>query len=504
MAQTTEVLLSARGVCKAFGPTRALIDVDIDVRRGEIRGLIGENGSGKSTLSSIVAGALRCDEGSFVFNGRPYLPKNMVNAQNKGVSMVIQEMGIIPQITVASNIYSGRLEQFRNRFGILRWSRINREADAILADIGAPGIKGSMMIDQLNFEDRKIVEIARAMVVKPDLLIIDETTTALAQKGRSIIYNLIDRMYRDNKAVLFISHDLDELMRVCNTITVLRDGVIIGTLAKEDMSVNTMRRMMVGRELSGSYYRADYDGSCGDEVVLTARQVTLNPFFENIDLELRKGEILGLGGLSNCGMHELGRVLFGIEKPITGYVKLNRAGINISNTMTAVQNRMAYVSKDRDKEAIILDASIRSNVALPSLNNLTGVGKFVPPGVEKRLAREQIKTMSIKCRNEKQSCKELSGGNKQKVVFAKWLAKESDIMILDCPTRGIDVGVKADMYRLMMELKKQGKSIIMISEEILELIGMSDRMLLLKDGTIKKELKRDANIAEKDIIEYII
>jgi ribose transport system ATP-binding protein len=504
MAQIAEVLLSARRVCKAFGPTRALIDVDIDVRRGEIRGLIGENGSGKSTLSSIVAGALRCDEGSFVFKGKPYLPKNMVNAQNQGVSMVIQEMGVIPQITVASNIYSGRLEQFRNHLGLLSWSRINREADAILADIGAPGIKGSMMIDQLNFEDRKIVEIARAMVVKPDLLIIDETTTALAQKGRSIIYNLIDRMYRDNKAVLFISHDLDELMRVCNTITVLRDGVIIGTLAKEDMSVNTMRRMMVGRELSGSYYRADYDGSYGDEVVLTARQVTLSPFFENIDLELHKGEILGLGGLSNCGMHELGRVLFGIEKSITGYVKLNRAGVNVSNTTVAVQNRMAYVSKDRDREAIILDASIRSNVALPSLKNLSTLGKFIPPKMEKILAREQIKTMSIKCRNEKQSCVELSGGNKQKVVFAKWLAKESDIMILDCPTRGIDVGVKADMYRLINELKKQGKSIIMISEEILELIGMSDRMLLLKDGTIKKELKRDVNISEKDIIEYII
>lgn len=504
MAEDSGVLLSARGVCKAFGPTRALIDVGIDVRRGEVRGLIGENGSGKSTLSAIVAGALGCDEGTFALKGNPYMPKNMVDAQNRGISMVIQEMGTIPRITVASNIFSGRLEQFRNRLGLLAWSRINREADAILADIGAPDIKGSMMIDQLNFEDRKIVEIARAMVVKPDLLIIDETTTALAQKGRTIIYNLIDRMHRENRAVLFISHDLDELMRVCNTITVLRDGVIIGTLTKENMSVNIMRSMMVGRELSGSYYRADYDGSYNDEIVLTAHQVTLSPYFENIDLELHKGEILGLGGLSSCGMHELGRVLFGIEKPITGYVKLNRTGTKVSNTTVAVQNRMAYVSKDRDKEAIILDASIRSNVVLPSLKNLTRAHVFISPGAEKKMTGDQIKTMSIKCRNGAQSCKELSGGNKQKVVFAKWLAKESDIMILDCPTRGIDVGVKADMYRLMMELKKAGKAIIMISEELLELIGMSDRMLIFKDGEIKKELKRSAGLEEKDIIEYII
>jgi ribose transport system ATP-binding protein len=293
-------------------------------------------------------------------------------------------------------------------------------------------------------------------------------------------------------------------MRVCNTITVLRDGVIIGTLTKDTMSVDTMRRMMVGRELSDNYYRADYDGSCRDEVVLTAHQVTLSPYFENIDLELHRGEILGFGGLSNCGMHELGRVLFGIEKPITGYVKLNQTGVNVANTSVAVQNRMAYVSKDRDKEAIILDASIQSNVVLPSLKNLTQAHIFISPRAEKKLTQDQIKTMSIKCRNGAQSCKELSGGNKQKVVFAKWLAKESDIMILDCPTRGIDVGVKADMYRLMMELKKAGKAIIMISEELLELIGMSDRMLIFKDGAITKEFRRSADLEEKDVIEYII
>jgi ribose transport system ATP-binding protein len=361
-----------------------------------------------------------------------------------------------------------------------------------------------MMIDQLNFEDRKIVEIARAMVSKPELLIIDETTTALAQKGRTIIYNLIERMYREHKAVLFISHDLDELVRVCNSSTVLRDGVIIGTLDKEHMSIEQMRKMMVGRELSGSYYRADYDGRSSGEVALRAHQLSLSPYFENIDLELHRGEILGLGGLSNCGMHELGRVLFGIEKPITGYVELPLQGIRITGTAAAVRNRMAYVSKDRDKEAIILDASIKSNIVLPSLKNLTTGGVFIPPGAEKKAAREQIKTMSIKCRNEKQACTELSGGNKQKVVFSKWLAKESDIMILDCPTRGIDVGVKADMYRLMTELKKAGKAIIMISEELLELIGMSDRMLILKDGEVQKELMRSAELAEKDVIEYII
>jgi ribose transport system ATP-binding protein len=499
-----EVLLNAKGVCKAFGPTRALIDVDVEVRPGEIRGLIGENGSGKSTFSSIVAGAQKPDEGSFELKGAPYSPKSMNDAQNHGVSMIIQEMGTIPKVTVASNIFAGRLDRFHNKFGLLSWNKINRAADAALADIGAPDIRGAMMIDSLNFEDRKIVEIARAMVTKPELLIIDETTTALAVKGRTIIYNLIKRMHAENKAVLFISHDLEELVEVCNTITVLRDGVIIGTLEKSGMDINVMRKMMVGRELTGSYYRADWDGSYSDSVALRAHQISLSPFFENVDIELHKGEILGFGGLSNCGMHEVGRVLFGIEKPITGYVELPESGVRVENASGAVRNRMAYVSKDRDKEAIILDASIKSNVVLPSLKDLSVKSVFIPPAAEKKMVDEQIKTMSIKCRNGRQACKELSGGNKQKVVFSKWLAQKSDIMILDCPTRGIDVGVKADMYRLMMELKREGKAIIMISEELPELIGMSDRTLIFKDGEIKKQFTRSADLGEKDLIEHII
>ena len=499
------ILLTATGICKAFGPTRALIDVDLEIKRGEIRGLIGENGSGKSTFAAVAAGALAMDSGSFILNGESYAPKNMVDAQNKGVGIIVQEMGTIPGITVASNIFAGRLEQFGRRVSrLLNMKELYSQAQAALDDIGASDIDAAQMIDKYNFEDRKIVEVARAMVEKPDLLIIDETTTALAQKGRAIIYNLIRRMQEENKSVLFISHDLQELMEVCSSITVLRDGVVIDTLEHESMNVEKMRMSMVGRELTGSYYRDDYDGSCGGEVALRAKQVTLHPYFRNIDLEVRKGEILGLGGLSNCGMHELGRVLFGIEKPITGYVELGSGSVRVADPYIAVRNKMAYVSKDRDKEAIILNATIVSNIAVPSLRVLSKALGYISRSSEKALARAQIKALSIKCRNERQLCKELSGGNKQKVVFSKWLAKESDVMILDCPTRGIDVGVKADMYKLMMTLKKQGKAIIMISEELLELIGMSDRMLILKDGKINAEINRSESLRESDIIKHML
>ena len=498
-----DIFFSARGICKAFGSTRALKDVDIDISRGEIRGLIGENGSGKSTFSSIAAGAQKKDAGTFYIDGEEYDPQNMRDAQDRGISMIIQETGAIPKISVAANIFAGRLEQF-SKHGLLDWKTINAKANEILEEIGAPEIKATMPINALNFEDKKIVEIARAMVTNPQLLIIDETTTALATKGRKIIYSLIERMHRENKAVIFISHDLDELMEVCNTITVLRDGVVISTLTKEEMSVETMRNLMVGRELVGSYYRPDFDGSCSDEVLLDVKQLSLRPYFKNIDLQLHRGEILGFGGLSDCGMHEIGSTLFGIHKPITGKVTVKDGSVVIDSPVTAVNNNIAYISKDRDRESIILNASIKSNIVLPSLKKLRGALGYISRRKENELSDSQIETMHVKCRNRDQQVKELSGGNKQKVVFSKWLGTDCDIFIMDCPTRGIDVGVKADMYKLMMELKKAGKGIIMISEELVELIGMSDRILLFKDGELKKELMRSENLGEKDVINYII
>ena len=492
--------LSAHKICKSFGPTHALVDVDVTVKRGEIRGLIGENGSGKSTFSSIVAGAQRADSGSFELEGKPYDPRHMVDAQNHGISMIVQEMGTIGTISVASNIFIGRLEEY-TKAGVVDFKTLNRKANEILADIGASDIKAETLTMRLNFEDRKIVEIARAMVCNPQLLIVDETTTALAHKGRTILYRLIKRMHDENKAVLFISHDLDELIEVCNTITVLRDGHIIDTLERDRMSVPLMRNLMVGRELTGAYFREDYDGSHGSEIVIKAEHLTYG-LLEDFSMELHKGEILGIGGLSACGMHELGKLLFGALKPLTG--KVFKDGVLIDGTVTAVQNKIAYVSKERDKEGIILNASIMENIVVPSYDELSGKFGFISSGEEKKLAQKGSDDMRIKCRNVNQRVSELSGGNKQKVVFAKWLAKDCDVFILDCPTRGIDVGVKASMYQLIYKLKKEDKSIIMISEELPELIGMSDRMMLMKDGKISAFVDRDKSVTEQTIIEHII
>jgi ribose transport system ATP-binding protein len=417
--------------------------------------------------------------------------------------MIVQETGVIPRITVSANIFTGRLEKF-TKAGFLSVKKLHAAANKALQEIGAPEIRGEMLIDMLNFEDKKIVEIARAMSTSPDLLIIDETTTALATKGRTIIYNIIKRMRSEGKSVIFIGHDLSELMEICDSATVLRDGVVIDTLDKENMSIENMRTLMVGRELVGHFYREDYDGTSSSEVVLEAKRITLRPYFKNIDLKLYKGEILGLGGLADCGMHELGKVLFGFEKSLTGEVILHTTGKTINNCVTAVQNGIAYVSKDRDKESIIQTSTIMSNMVLPSLRKVGKRFGFISPKDEKNLSEAGIKSLRIKCRNAKQLVRELSGGNKQKVVFSKWIVADADVFILDCPTRGIDVGVKKDMYNLLMDLKHKGKSIIMISEELPELLGMSDRVVFIMNGEISHEAMRSEELTEQSVVKHII
>lgn len=503
MDNSNEVLLSCKNVCKNFGATRALINVDFELRRGEVCGLIGENGSGKSTLTSIFAGVQPQTSGELFCKGEPYSPGNMVNAQRHGVAMIVQEAATLPSIDVASNIFIGNYSSF-SKGGHLNVKKMHEEADRILEEIGAKEINGNMPLSRLNFEDRKIVEIARAMYLRPEVLIIDESTTALAQKGRQLIYKLIDKMRAERKGVIFISHDLEELETVCNKITCLRDGVMVGHLEGDRITTKNMRPLMVGRELTGSYYREDWDGTSSEDVVLDIKHITsADGYVKNFSAKLHKGEILGFGGLAGCGMHEVGRMLFGLDETITGEVVHVPSGTKIKGIQDAIGQNIGYVSKDRDRESIILNASIQSNTVMASYQKMTK-GLFISPKAEKKISDEQIEAMRTKCVSGKQFCSQLSGGNKQKVAFSKWLAAGSEVYILDCPTRGIDIGVKAAMYQMIYRFKKEGKAIIMISEELPELIGMSDRMIIMKDGEIAGEVMRGKDVTDTQLIEYMV
>ena len=494
-----EVVLSLKDMCKNFGVTVALNHVDLEVRAGEIRGLIGENGSGKSTISSIAAGMQPATSGDMTFKGDPWKPASALEAQNGGISMIVQEAGTIPNISVAENIFLGHEKMFAKGPFVIR-SRMVQEAQKLLDELGIP-ISAKQPTYTLDMQACKLIEIAKALYWKPDIFIVDETTTALSQEGRELLYKLMHQLADENKSVLFISHDLDELIEQCDAVTVLRDGVIIGSLDRDEFDPDLMKKMMVGREVKDDYYRSDMDG-WSNEVVLKADCITTLHELLCFDLELHKGEILGVGGLSECGMHTLGKALFGAEKVLDGQVV---AGTTVIDSCAkAISCGIAYTSKNRDRESLALSASIRDNIASTGYAVNRVLGPIISFKKEKQYVDRQIQDLSLKCASPYHAVNTLSGGNKQKVVFGKWMAADASILILDCPTRGIDIGVKAAMYKLIYQLKKQGKSIILISEELPELIGMSDRILIMKDGQVAHEALRSDNPTESDLIRYMI
>ncbi len=495
-------VIEVRGISKSFTSTKALQNVSLSVYGGEVHGLIGENGSGKSTLSSIISGNLKADEGEMFLFGEPYHPTDSFDASTHGISMIVQEQGTIDTISVAANICAGRENQYC-KFGILNAAKLAEDAGTLLRKIGVDDIYTNTLAGSLSFEDRKLVEIARAFYKTPELFIIDETTTALPQKGRTILYRLVEQLKQQGKAVIFISHDIDELIQVCNCVTILRDGKYIATLNQDEMNPHTMKSLMVGREVMDNFYRNDYEKpDLSRPVTLKLDHVSCG-ILKNISFELHQGEILGLAGLSDCGIHEVGRVAFGLEKPSGGTVVSPSHG-QVTSPHKAISYRIGFMSKNRDTESMLITLNIRENIVLPSLNDLKKLGFFITPGSERKLAGTWCEKLSVKMRDQDQSCSELSGGNKQKIVLAKWLGNNSDVFILDCPTRGIDIGVKETIYRIMEDLKKQGKSIIMISEELPEVIGMSDRILVMKDGCIVTEFLRDKALTEADVIQHMV
>lgn len=486
---------------KCFGPTVALDGVSFCAFEGEILGLIGENGSGKSTATSIYAGMQECDDGEMLFDSSPWSPSSMADALKKGVGMIVQESGTVPGISVAENIFLGETAEFMRGPFVSRKSMI-LAAQKALDSIGAGHIRAESPTFALDFQDRKLVEIAKVMVKAPKVLIVDETTTALSQTGRDIIYSIMNRMREEGKTVIFISHDLEELMAHCDRLTVLRDGRIIRTFSSDEFIADDIRTSMIGREMHGSYYRDDYDSSCAGEVVLQAEHLELGSALHDLSFALHSGEILGVGGLSHCGMHTLGKVLFGAEHPSGGSFTVR--GRTIANETEAMKAGMGYVAKDRDVESLCTDASIRDNISVAGLDRFATAGVFILPRKERLYVEEQISALSIKCSGADQYVSALSGGNKQKVAFGKWTGRDSDILILDCPTRGVDVGVKQAMYHLMDGMRRKGKSIVLISEEMTELIGMSDRILIMKDGKLEEEFARSRDLSEADVIRCMI
>jgi ribose transport system ATP-binding protein len=499
----SEAIFEIRGLNKSFGSTHANRNVDLSLRKGEIRGLIGENGSGKSTLISQIAGIYPPDSGEMIIGGQPYAPRNPVDAYNHNIAMVLQELGVVGNLPVGVNVFLGRTHQF-TKHGILNVKAMKKAAAQVFEtwDLPMPplgGDPGNMLI-----ESRKMVELARALSVDPNILLLDEITQSLSLNNRQKLYNVLKKLKAMGRSVILITHDVEEMIQITDTITVLRDGAVVGELVSAQTTPDQVKRMMVGRDLSGDYYRADRQTDYDEQVVLSVQDLTVPGELEDISFDLHAGEILGFCGLSDSGIHAVGKAVYGLSKASAGSVHLNGEDVDIRTPMQALKHHMGYVPKDRDNEAMMIDASIRENFTLPSLGELTGPVGYISPRSLNRLASQMVEQLSVKCTGIGQSASDLSGGNKQKINLGRWLAKDLKVLVLDCPTRGVDVGVKAYIYALMKEAKKKKIATILISDELTEVIGMADRLIVMKDGKMKRQISRDGDFTEQAIIEVMI
>jgi ABC-type sugar transport system ATPase subunit len=497
----SDAILRSENLCKRFGITTAVDDVSLEFEKGEIHGLIGENGSGKSTFCCTLCGIHPVSSGRFLLEGKEFKARSQVEANRRGVSIIVQEMGTLPGLTVAENIFLGEEDKFMR--GIVKNAgAMNREAQRLLDGHGFNRFVATQMIDNYSFEDRKLIEIVKATYFNPKILVVDETTTALSQSGREELFAVMERVKSAGNTVIFISHDLDEVIEHTDRISILRDGGLVGTVKSSEASAGELKRLMVGRELTNRYYRTDYGQPVSDEIVLTVDGVSVPGEMQDVSFRLHKGEILGIGGLSECGMHETGKAIFGASYGRSGSVTL-KGGYAVKSIHGAIRQGIAYASKDRDNESVVIADSIRDNICLPSLDDMSRHALLNNRRLDV-FAQKNAELMSVKMTGIDQYVSALSGGNKQKVVISRWLGKDSDILVLDSPTRGIDVKVKADIYALMGELKARGKSIIMISEELQELLGMSDRILIMKDGRINGEFMRNRDLGERDLITKMV
>lgn len=497
-------LLRVEKLNKSFGVTHANKNITMTLDQGEIRGLAGENGSGKSTLTSMISGMQAFDSGKMFIHGKEYAPHNPLEANEYKVSMVVQELGVITSLSGAKNLFLGKMESF-TALGIVNTRKMVKAARDIFAEWGLGEVPLEIPAAHLTMEQRKLIELARALSIDPDLLVLDEITQSLSHDTRQIIYHLKDKFKKRHKSMIIISHDLEETVDICDSITVLRDGEVVTTVSTEEITTDDLKQYMIGRKLEGDYYRTDESADYEDEVLLEVKDLGLkNGKLKNISFELHKGEILAVCGLSDAGIHTLGSAIFGMEEGRTGTVTDKNCGKELKTPLHMIRQQGAYLSKNRDEEGLMLQASIRDNLYIPSANELAGFLGYTKKRDINGFAQKAYDDFDVKATGIMQPIGRLSGGNKQKINLGRWLSKDLKYMILDCPTRGVDIGVKAYIYDILRKQKKEGVGFILISDELPEAIGMADRILILNNGEIKGEMTRGSNFSESKIIEVMI
>lgn len=482
MSTENQILLQLRNIGKSFGTTRALDSVDMDIYEGEIHAILGQNGAGKSTLVKILDNVHTDFEGSIIYRGEVIPRKEMSHLLTQKLGVVHQEFPLIPYLTVAENIFLSKMPESKGK--VINWKKLFSQTDELLQSLDI-SIDPRMKILDLTMAERQLVTIARAISRKPEVVIFDEATSALTESEVNTISNILKSLLMQRVAVIFISHKIEEILNISDRVTVLRDGHSVETKLTSETNKFELINMMAGKDVQNQFpARISYEGS--HEIVLEAKDLCGENFF-GCNLQIRKGEILGIAGLVGAGRPELIRTLFGAIPIKSGSVFLRGKRIDILKPSSAIKENIYFIPSDRRKEGILSELSIRDNVTIGLLGNFCKFGK-INHTKESKVTNEYIEKLNIKTTGESQKIKELSGGNQQKVVIARWLSGSGEVFLFDEPTRGLDVGVKYDVYELMNQIKANGNALVMISSELPELLAMSDRVLVMFEGMIVAEM----------------
>lgn len=475
-------LLEMRAIEKSFNTVKVLHGVDFVLRPGTVHALMGENGAGKSTLMKALAGIHKCDKGSMMIKGKEIEITSPKHSQSLGVAMIHQELSPVPEMTVAENIYLGR-EPEKGIF--LDYAQLYKQTEELLASLNVK-ISPKARVGDLKVADQQLVEIAKAISLNAEIIIMDEPTSAITDKEVENLFHVIRDLKDQQKGIIYISHKMDEIFQIADDITVLRDGRYVNTWQAKDIDNNILIKNMVGRELTEIFPKTEVPIA---DTMLEVKNFSVTGQFEDISFRVRKGEIFGIAGLVGAGRTELMHAIFGLSKKDKGEIIFDGKKLDIHNPKDAIKHGIAYVTEDRKDEGLVLEMSVGQNITLPSMKEMSQ-GLFINSGKENRTIKHQIEQLRIKLNSSRQLVKSLSGGNQQKVVLAKWLIREPRLLILDEPTRGIDVGAKAEIYKIMCEFVSKGNAIIMISSEMPEVMGMADRVLVLSNGKAGGELER--------------
>ena len=493
----SETFLQMSHITKRFPGVLALSNVDFTLRKGEVHALLGENGAGKSTLMKILSGVYQPDEGDIIFENQPVSFANPLSAQSVGITIIHQEFNLFPELTVEDNIFIGR-EFCKNNRWRLDEKQQRQAAIDILQKLNL-NISPDTLVADLTVAQQQMVEIAKAISVNAKILIMDEPTEALSETEIDSLFRVTRLLKEQGTGIVYISHRLEELALIADRATVMRDGQFIATVDYDSVKISDLIAMMVGRDLGNIYPRREPQPQ--RKPVLEVSGLTRKGVLNNIDFTLHQGEILGFAGLMGAGRTELARAIFGADPIDSGTIKLNGKETVIKDIPDAIQQGISYLTEDRKKEGLALGLSVERNIMLGNYPEYSNRYGNVDSKRCQQTSEEQVKALRIKTPHLEQAALNLSGGNQQKIIIARWVCKDTDILIFDEPTRGIDVGAKLEIYELMNRLVAKGKSIIMISSELPEVLGMCDRILVMRNGRITGELASDDATQEK-IMQY--